>query len=212
MSLEQKSLSEQEVESVMQAFEHEGASVRASLRYLMKEKEIIAAGLLLCLSFLKGQKIKGVIVQEFQKVEPAKFNQGLIDFQLLCSIEQTAINVGIVVLTESSDTEVCTALNRLFSYKDFGLNRLCILRSATVIDSDPQLQNNLSRLLSPEIGGSLIDLRMNALEMILTILFVFRGRHKYSIDASSLVNYIQQANILPNNSIIRDLLISQVDY
>ena len=196
----------------MQAFEHEGASVRASMRYLMQEKEIIAAGLLLCLSFLKGQKIKGVVIQEFQKVEPAQFNQGLIDFQLLCSIEQTAINVGIVVLTEPSANEVCTALNRLFSYKDFGLNRLCILRSAAVIDSDPQVQNNFSRLLSPEIGGNLVDLRVNALEMILTILFVFRGRHKYSIDTSTMTNYLQQANILPNNAIIRDLLMSQVDY
>ena len=196
----------------MQAFEHEGASVRASMRYLMQEKEIIAAGLLLCLSFWKGQQVKGVVIQEFKKVEPAQFNQGLIDFQLLCSIEQTAINVGIVVLTEPSASEVCTALNRLFSYKDFGLNRLCILRSAAVIDSDPQVQNNFSRLLSPEIGGSLVDLRVNALEMILTILFVFRGRHKYSIETSALANYLQQANILPNNSIIRDLLISQVDY
>lgn len=196
----------------MQAFEHEGASVRASMRYLMQEKDIIAAGLLLCLSFLQGQKIKGVIVQDFHKVEPAQFNQGLIDFQLLCSIDKTAVNVGIVVLTESSATEVCTYLNRLFSYKDFGLNRLCILRSAAVIDSDPQVQNNLSRLSSPEIGGSLIDLQPNDLETILTVLFVFRGRHKYAIDTSSLASYLQQANTLPNNSIIRDLLINQANH
>ena len=208
MSLEQKSLSEQNVESVMQAFEHEGASVRASMRYLMQDKETIAAGLLLCLSFLRGQQIKGVLIKELKKVEPAQFNQGLIDFQLLCSIDGMATNVGIMVLVESSNSDLCTDLNRLFSYKDFGLNRLCILRPATLIDSNPQVQNYLSRLLSPEIGGSLIDLQMNALEMILTVLFVFRGRQKYAINISDLTKYLNQENILSSNSIIRSLFIN----
>ncbi len=210
MSLEQTSLSEQNVESVMQAFEHEGASVRASMRYLIQDKETIAAGLLLCLSFLKCQQIKGAVIKELKKVEPAQFNQGLIDFQLLCSINTTAINIGIVVLTEPGANEVCTALNRLFSYKDFGLNRLCILRSAALIDSDLQVQNHFSRLLSPEIGGSLIDLRISALEIILTILFVFRGRKKYSINTAHLAKYLEKENILPSNSIIRDLFINQI--
>ncbi len=210
MSLEQTLLSEQNVESVMQAFEHEGASVRASMRYLMQDKETIAAGLLLCLSFLRGQQIKGAVIKELKKVEPAQFNQGLIDFQLLCSIDGMSTNVGIIVLTESSTSELCTDLNRLFSYKDFGLNRLYILRPATLIDSNPQVQNHLSRLLSPEIGGSLIDLQMNALEMILTILFVFRGRQKYAIDTSDLTKYLEKENILSSNSIIRSLFINQI--
>ncbi len=194
----------------MQAFEHEGASVRASMRYLMQDKKAIAAGLLLCLSFLKGQQIEDVVIKELKKVEPAQFNQGLIDFQLLCSIDGMATNVGIIVLTESSTSELCTDLNRLFSYKDFGLNRLYILRPATLTDNSPQVQNHLSRLLSPEIGGSLIDLQMNALEMILTVLFVFRGRQKYAIDTSDLAKYLEKENILLSNSIIRSLFINRI--
>ncbi len=202
------SLSEQSIESVMQAFEHEGASVRASMRYLMQDKEAIAAGLLLCLSFLRGKKIEEVLIEELNKVEPAQFNQGLIDFQLLCSIDGGAINVGLVVLQETEAGEVCAALNRLFSYKDFGLNRLCILRSAELIENTPQIQNYLPRLLSPEIGGSFVDLQAPALEMILTILFVFRGRRKYLINSPHIASYLEQEKILLHNSILRDLIVT----
>jgi hypothetical protein len=196
MSLEQTSLSEQNLESVVQAFEHEGASVRASMRYLLQDKEAIAAGLLLCLSFLKGQQIEDVLIEELKKVEPAQFNQGLIDFQLLCSIDGGAINIGIVVLQEPEASEVCAALNRLFSYKDFGLNRLCILRSAELIENTPQIQNYLPRLLA------------NALEIILTTLFVFRGRRKYLINAPHISSYLEKENLLINNSILRDLIVT----
>jgi hypothetical protein len=208
MSLEQTSLSEQNLESVMQAFEHEGASVRASMRYLMQDKEAIAAGLLLCLSFLKGQQVEDVLIEELKKVEPAQFNQGLIDFQLLCSIDGGAINIGIVVLQEPEASEVCAALNRLFSYKDFGLNRLCILRSAELIENTPQIQNYLPRLLSPEIGGGFVDLQAHALEIILTTLFVFRGRRKYLINAPHISSYLEKEHLLRDNSILRDLIVT----
>ncbi len=96
----------------------------------------------------------------------------------------------------------------MFSYKDFGLNRLCILRSAALIENTPQIQNYLPRLLSPEIGGSFIDLQLNALEMILTILFVFRGRRKYLINAPHIVSYLEREDILLNNSILQDLIVT----
>jgi hypothetical protein len=208
MSFEQTSLSGQDLESVIQAFQHEGASVRASMRYLRQDKEAIAAALLLCLSFLRGQKWDTVIIEDLKKVEPAQFNQGLIDFQMLCSLDGGEINTGVVVLQETDPTEVCAALNRLLSYKDFGLNRLCILRSAELIENTPQIQKYLPRLLSPEIGGSFVDLQTNALETILTILFVFRGRRKYLINAPHIVSYLEQEKMLTQNSILRDLMVT----
>jgi hypothetical protein len=216
MTTIQTTLSTTELRSVLQAFEHEGASVRASLRFLLQEKETIAAALLLSLSFLRGQSIEApagtlrnqVIIEELLRIEPAKFNQNLIDFQVRCSIDGGAINVGVAVLQERNSQEVCQLLNRLLVYKDFGLNRLCILRSAELIEDTPEIQNYLPRLLSPEIGGSFVDLQVGAITTLLTVLYVFRGRRKYLINASHIVQYLHQENMLRRNPILRDLMMT----
>ncbi len=201
-------LSTTELSSVIQAFEHEGASVRASLRSLLQDKETVAAALLLSLSFLKGQALDRVTIEGLSRVEPAQFNQNLIDFQVCCSLDGGAINVGVAVLQERNSQEVCQLLNRLLVYKDFGLNRLCILRSAELIEDTPEIQNYLPRLLSPEIGGSFVDLQAGAITMLLTILYVFRGRRKYLINVPHIVQYLVQENILRRNPILRDLMVT----
>jgi hypothetical protein len=201
-------LSTTELSSVIQAFEHEGASVRASLRSLLQDKETIAAALLLSLSFLRGQAIDRVTIEELSRVEPAQFNQNLIDFQMRCSIDGGAMNMGVAVLQERNSQEVCQLLNRLLVYKDFGLNRLCILRSAELIEDTPEIQNYLPRLLSPEIGGSFVDLQVGAITTLLTILYVFRGRRKYLINVPHIVQYLEQENTLRRNPILRDLMVT----
>jgi hypothetical protein len=201
-------LSTTELSSVIQAFEHEGASVRASLRSLLQDKETIAAALLLSLSFLKGQALDRVTIEELSRVEPVQFNQNLIDFQMRCSIDGGAMNMGVAVLQERNSQEVCQLLNRLLVYKDFGLNRLCILRSAELIEDTPEIQNYLPRLLSPEIGGSFVDLQAGAITTLLTILYVFRGRRKYLINVPHIVQYLEQENTLRRNPILRDLMVT----
>jgi hypothetical protein len=201
-------LSTTELSSVIQAFEHEGASVRAALRSLLQDKETIAAALLLSLSFLKGQTLDRVTIEELSRVEPAQFNQNLIDFQIRCSIDGGAMSMGVAVLQERNSQEVCQLLNRLLVYKDFGLNRLCILRSAELIEDTPEIQNYLPRLLSPEIGGSFVDLQAGAITTLLTVLYVFRGRRKYLINVPHIVRYLEQENTLRRNPILRDLMMT----
>jgi hypothetical protein len=207
-SIQTTQLSTTELSSVIQAFEHEGASVRASLRSLLQDKETIAAALLLSLSFLKGQALDRVTIEELSRVEPVQFNQNLIDFQVRCSIDGGAMNMGVAVLQERNSQEVCQLLNRLLVYKDFGLNRLCILRSAELIEDTPEIQNYLPRLLSPEIGGSFVDLQAGAITTLLTILYVFRGRRKYLINVPHIVQYLEQENTLRRNPILRDLMVT----
>lgn len=207
-SIETTQLSTTELSSVIQAFEHEGASVRASLRSLLQDKETIAAALLLSLSFLKGQALDRVTIEELSRVEPVQFNQNLIDFQVRCSIDGGAMNMGVAVLQERNSQEVCQLLNRLLVYKDFGLNRLCILRSAELIEDTPEIQNYLPRLLSPEIGGSFVDLQAGAITTLLTILYVFRGRRKYLTNVPHIVQYLEQENMLRRNPILRDLMVT----
>ncbi len=202
-------LSTTELSSVIQAFEHEGASVRASLRSLLQDKEAIAAALLLSLSFLKGQALDRVTIEKISRVEPAQFNQNLIDFQISCSIaDGGTMTMGVAVLQERNSQEVCQLLNRLLVYKDFGLNRLCILRSAELIEDTPEIQNYLPRLLSPEIGGSFVDLQVGAITTLLTVLYVFRGRRKYLINVPHIVQYLGQENTLRRNPILRDLMVT----
>jgi hypothetical protein len=207
-TIQMTQLSTTELSSVIQAFEHEGASVRASLRSLLQDKETIAAALLLSLSFLKGQALDRVTIEELSRVEPVQFNQNLIDFQMRCSIDGGAMNMGVAVLQERNSQEVCQLLNRLLVYKDFGLNRLCILRSAELIEDTPEIQNYLPRLLSPEIGGSFVDLQAGAVTTLLTILYVFRGRRKYLINVPHIVQYLDQENTLRRNPILRDLMVT----
>jgi hypothetical protein len=201
-------LSAEELAMVTQAFQHEGASVRASFRHLMQNKDAISAALLLSLSFLRGQTLDQVLIEDLFKVEPAQFNQNLINFQIQCSINGGILAVGIAVLQEQNSQEVCQILNRLLLYKDFGLNRLCILRSAASIENTPEIQTYLPRLLSPEIGGSFVDLQVGALTALLTVLYVFRGRRKYLISVSQLVRYLEQEGILMRNPILRDLMMT----
>lgn len=202
-------LSTTELSSVIQAFEHEGASVRASLRSLLQDKESIAAALLLSLSFLKGQALDRVTIEKLSRVEPAQFNQNLIDFQISCLIaDGGTMTMGVAVLQERNSQEVCQLLNRLLVYKDFGLNRLCILRSAELIEDTPEIQNYLPRLLSPEIGGSFVDLQVGAITTLLTVLYVFRGRRKYLINVPHIVQYLEQENMLRRNPILRDLMVT----
>jgi hypothetical protein len=207
-TVQKTQLSTTELSSVIQAFEHEGASVRAALRSLLQEKETIAAALLLSLSFLKGQALDQVTIEELSRVEPAQFNQNLIDFQVRCSIDGGAMNMGVAVLQERNSPAVCQSLNRLLVYKDFDLNRLCILRSAELIEDTPEIQNYLPRLLSPEIGGSFVDLQAGAITTLLTILYVFRGRRKYLINVPHIVQYLEQENTLRRNPILRDLMVT----
>jgi hypothetical protein len=141
-------------------------------------------------------------------VEPAQFNQNLIDFQVRCSIDGGAMRMGVAVLQERNSQEVCQLLNRLLVYKDFGLNRLCILRSAELIEDTPEIQNYLPRLLSPEIGGSFVDLQAGAITTLLTVLYVFRGRRKYLINVPHIVQYLEQENMLRRNPILRDLMVT----
>jgi hypothetical protein len=63
------------------------------------------------------------------RIYPAGRNQGLIDFKIVCRLPtQVQVNLGVCVLTSSDFETIRDACNRLLVYKDFGLDRLCLLR------------------------------------------------------------------------------------
>ena len=136
------------------AFDIEGQMLAQELAQSIASKETIAAGLLLCLSFLVGRQVDGLQIVKLDRIYPLKRNQGLIDFKVVCRLpNQTQVDLGICVLPSPDFEYVTEACTQLLSYKDFGLDRLCLLRPGDLMTDVYQLPTCLPKLLSSDIGG-----------------------------------------------------------
>jgi hypothetical protein len=190
------------------AFAVERQVLAPELSQSLREKETIAAGLLLCLSFLVGSTIGDLQIEQLDRIYPAGRNQGLIDFKLVCRSpsSQIPIHLGICVLASPDLAVVNEACMRLLVYKDFGLDRLCLIRPGDVTSNLSQLPTCLPRLLSPNIGGHFIALKSGDLFSILTILSVFRHKQQHAITTETIVQYLYERELLTKNELIKSIL------
>ena len=189
------------------AFDIERQMLAQELAQSIASKETIAAGLLLCLSFLVGRQVDGLQIVKLDRIYPLKRNQGLIDFKLVCRLpNQTQVDLGICVLPSPDFEYVTEACTRLLSYKDFGLDRLCLLRPGDLMTDVYQLPTCLPKLLSSDIGGHFIPLKTRDLLTILTTLSVFRHKDQYLITSEMITAYLTQQDILTSNILIKNIL------
>jgi hypothetical protein len=171
----------------------------------IEDKERIAAGLLLCLSLAIGQTIGDVKIERLDRIDPAGRNQGLIDFKLVCLLPtQIQIHLGICVLPCLEARIVNEACTRLLVYKDFGLDRLCLLGQSSI---DRSL-GCLPKLLSADIGGHFIPLTSPDLLTILTTLSVFQHKQEHGVTNQLLSAYLVQAELLTKNELINSILVA----
>jgi hypothetical protein len=189
------------------AFAVERQALVPELASAIEDKERIAAGLLLCLSFLVGQTLADVKIEGLDRIYPAKRNQGTIDFKIVCRLPtKIQVHLGVCVLTTpdfEAATEVCT---RLLVYKDFRLDRLCLLRQSNLMTNVYQLPTCLPKLLSRDIGGHYVPLKPRDLLTILATLSVFQHRQQHEISNESLYKYLQQEELLTKNDLITNIL------
>ncbi len=189
------------------AFAVERQVLAPELAQSIEDKQTIAAGLLLCLSFLIGQTIADVQIEQLDRIYPAGRNQGLIDFKIVCRLPtQVQVNLGVCVLTSPDFKTIRDACNRLLSYKDFGLDRLCLLRQGDLSTDIYLLPNCLPKLLSPDIGGHFIPLKSIDLLTILTTLSVFQHREQHQVTRAMLTEYLHQRELLSRNDLIKGIL------
>jgi hypothetical protein len=184
-------------------------SVAEHFVWKIEDKEQIAAGLLLCLSFLIGQTIVDVKIEALDRIYPPGRNQGLIDFKLVCGLpDRVQVNLGICILPFSDFAVVNEACTRLLVYKDFGLDCLCLLRQSDLMTNVRQLPVCLPKLLSTDIGGHFVPLKPNDLVSILTTLSVFQNKRQYGVTNETIFTYLQQEELLTKNELIKSILVT----
>jgi hypothetical protein len=200
-------LSSQQIRQIEIAFAVERQILMLELARAIEDKEQIAAGLLLWLSFLVGQTIANVRVEKIDRIIPAGRNQGLIDFQIVCGLPDRTINLGICILPFTDRDLVIEACTRLLVYKDFGLDRLCLLRQSDLMTNVYQLPTCLPKLLSKDIGGHFVPLKPDEILSILVTLAVFHNRKQHDLTTKKIFDYLNTERLLTAHKLIANILV-----
>lgn len=208
-------LSSQEFQQIATAFAVERQLLTPELDLLVAEprlwrtedKEKLAAGLLLCFSFARGQTIDNVTLERLDRIYPTGRNQGLIDFKLVCRLsEGTQVDVGVCILPFADLDRVSEACTKLLVYKDFGLDRLCLLRQHDLMTNFQQLPLCLPKLLSVDIGGCFVPLKSSDILTVLITLSVFQHKQQHEVTNQAIFAYLMQTATLTENELIRNIL------
>ncbi|WP_146138189.1 hypothetical protein [Chamaesiphon polymorphus] len=202
-------LSIADLRPVATAFAIEWKVSLSELSQPLEDKQRLASGLLLQLSLTIGRTIANVCVERLDRIAPTGRNQGLVDFKLICRpIDRPPVDLGICVLPFLDPGRVEEACNLLLVYKDFGLDRLCLLRQGNLMADIQQLPTCLPKLLSPEIGGRFISLRSKDIVTILTVLSVFQNKQQYQVTNEMICAYLQQSKLSIENELISSIVLT----
>ena len=200
-------VSNPDLRAVAIAFAVERQVLAPELEQSIEDKERIAAGLLLCLSMMVGQTIADVKIERLDRIYPPGRNQGLIDFKLVCRLP-AQVQLGICILPFVDAEVVRTACTKLLVYKDFGLDRLCLIRQRDLMTNVRQLPTCLPKLLSTDIGGNFIPLKSKDVLFILTTLSVFQQKQQHGITNELIFAYLSKEELLIKNELIKSILVS----
>ena len=200
-------VSNPDLRAVAIAFAVERQVLAPELEQSIEDKERIAAGLLLCLSMMVGQTIADVKNERLDRIYPPGRNQGLIDFKLVCRLP-AQVQLGICILPFVDAEVVRTACTKLLVYKDFGLDRLCLIRQRDLMTNVRQLPTCLPKLLSTDIGGNFIPLKSKDVLFILTTLSVFQQKQQHGITNELIFAYLSKEELLIKNELIKSILVS----
>jgi hypothetical protein len=191
------------------AFAVERQVLLPELAESIEDKEKIAAGLLLCCSWAIDQTIADVKIEKLDRIYPPGRNQGLIDFKLVCLLpSQVRVSIGICILPFTDAAIVSEACTKLLVYKDFGLDRLCLLRQSDLMTNVRELPTCLPKLLSPDIGGNFIPLKSKDVLFLLTTLSVFQQKQQHGVTNEMIFAYLMQTELLTKNELIKSILVA----
>jgi hypothetical protein len=173
----------------------------------LEDRDAIVAGLLLCYSLAIGETINGAQILSVERGIQSVRDRGLINFQVRYQFpDAKPVDLGICVL-QSRDPEIVNhACSLLLSYKDFGLDRLCILRSKEFNATTPDFFRAMPKLLSSYIGGSLVYLESSELASILTLLFMFHDREKYHLTTPEIREYFLRDRSLVDRQLMNKII------
>jgi hypothetical protein len=156
-----------------------------------------------------GKPFADVKIERLDRIYPPGRNQGLIDFKLVCRLpNQAQVQLGICILPFIDHQIVSEACTKLLVYKDFGLDRLCLLRQSDLMTNVQQLPTCLPKLLSTNIGGNFIPLKSKEVLFLLTTLSVFQQKQQHGVTNELIFAYLIQTELLLKNELIKSILVS----
>jgi hypothetical protein len=200
-------LSESPLQPTITAFSVERQVSAPEVAEAIFDKDRLGAGLLLSLAFLVGSTIDDVKIEKVGRILPPSRNQGLIDFKVTFRlVTEVQVHVGICILTNPDLTISIEECRRLLVYKDFGLDRVCIIRPGDFMTNISQLRGCLAKLLSPDIGGVFVSLSPDDVLTTIATLSTFQNKEQYGVTNKSISAYLKHPETIEQNSLVRQII------
>lgn len=171
---------------------------------LLDDVDLLDEALRFAFSELVGETLEEVKLTGIQKVEPAKENNGYINFKIVGEEEGQKIVIGVSICQESSWQSVTAGLKRLMNYEKFGLTRGCLLRSKEI---NPSWSVYASvHKLRYELGGEWVSLQEQDLKPLVAACLLRNSAAEYEVPLEELQAFLKQSQILEKNPLIREIL------
>lgn len=196
----------QKLHPVEAAFTKELADIEGSIETLLEDKATLANAIWLGFSTVIGQTIEKVKIDRIEEVKAKGSDKGYIDFKIIGKENEKTVKIGVAVIQQSSGRGVGAGLKRLTEYKKFDLTRGCLVRSKEISPKAAQAQECLSKLLSPDLGGEWVPLKVEAIKPLLAIQSVYLGREDYEFSEKQIFDFIAQKKLAAENYLINDIL------
>ncbi|AFY67924.1 AAA family ATPase [Geitlerinema sp. PCC 7407] len=171
---------------------------------LLDDVDLLDEALRFSFSELVSKTIEGVKITDVEKVEPAKENNGYINFKIVGEEEGQKIVIGISIRQESSWQSVTAGLKRLINYEKFGLTRGCLLRSKEINSSWSAYA--IVQKLRYELGGEWVSLQEQDLKPLVAACLIRNSAAEYEVLPEELKAFLEQNQTLEKNPLIKEIM------
>lgn len=166
---------------------------------------IVAKALRLSFTTLVGQSVEKVQVEEIADVKARSADKGYINFKIVGKENGNVVKIGVAVVEGVTGRFLQAALKRLTEYNKFDLTRGCLVRSVK-IKSGTKAKQYLDQLLSPQLGGEWVALKIDDIKPILAIDSMMNSREDYDLTPEQIIDFVIEKRIVMDNNLIREIL------
>ncbi|MFB2879738.1 hypothetical protein [Floridanema aerugineum] len=194
-----------QTDPVEAAFNKELTGLNRTINDYFEDSSAISDALRLAFEAIKGQTIEGVQIQSIEEVKVKSADKGYLHFRIVGKENGKVVKIVVAVVQESGGRFVSAALKRLIDYRNFDMTRGCLVRSKEV---NPNImgKQHLDKLLSKELGGEFVKLRIEDIKPLLAISFVSKSSGDYELNKEEIKQFILQKKIANDNYLIQEIL------
>ncbi|MEH2288543.1 P-loop NTPase fold protein [Nostoc sp.] len=190
---------------VESAYKKELAAIESKIQDDIEDKTKVANALRFSFSTLVGQVLEKVQITEIADVKARSVDQGYINFKIVGQENGNIVKIGVAILQGVSGRFLQAGLKRLIEYKEFDLTRGCLICSKK-ISGGTKAKQYLDILLSPQLGGEWVLLKIEELKPILAINSVIKAQNDYELTEAEIIDFARQNRIILDNNLIHEIL------